>query len=114
MLTLKSILELGGYKVIIDPHPGLHPDRVGNPPGNDNPYEWDAMMLTDDRIAIRSNSWSCAYGAAHEIAEREYNYCHSADMFCRQANIMAQWIELMGDRVNEYNRISKPSRKDGT
>lgn len=44
-------------------------------------------------IAIVADSWDYAYSASHEIAECEYGFKHTADMFCQQANILSRWIK---------------------
>lgn len=52
-------------------------------------------------MAIMGDSWDHAYSASHEIAEWEYGFNHSADMFCMQANILARWIRLIASEGSE-------------
>ncbi len=44
-------------------------------------------------IAVRpgGDEWCNAYSVSHEISEVEYNFQHSVDMFCYQANLLARW-----------------------
>ena len=43
-------------------------------------------------VALQGDVWNYAYSAAHEIAELEYDFVHSAEMFCKQCNILSDWI----------------------
>lgn len=43
-------------------------------------------------LAILDDSWQWCYAAAHEIAEAQHGFDHSARMFAEQANILARWL----------------------
>jgi hypothetical protein len=86
-LKLSDVIKEAGYEVVIDPVPGLHPDALGDT-GDIGVL---AQLLSGKRIAIKVDSWDCAYGASHEICEDEHHFNHSEDLFIDQCNLLHKW-----------------------
>jgi hypothetical protein len=79
-----------GYTLEVCAQPWHHAQRLGNPLKGA-----PAVVCEDGVIACLEDSWDHCYSVAHEIAEAAYGFEHSADMFCRQANILARWAKQL-------------------
>jgi hypothetical protein len=96
---VEAILHEGYWPRIVK-----YPARVKNGLGKGFPYMQARVyelsrpkVLSNGQrfyfgIAIKDNSWDHAYSVSHEIAEHRWNFKHSADMFCEQANLLARWL----------------------
>lgn len=79
-----------------------HPARVSGGLGKGFSYMKARVYRSKNGtigIAACSDSWDNAYSVSHEIAEYDYGFNHSADMFCMQANLLARWC--MGCLIND-------------
>lgn len=105
--TLFNAIEDQGYQPSILLEPSLVKNALGDL--NDGSYAKvfrlpKSVWLPNDKIAyygiaMKENSWGLAYQAAHEIAEHQHGFQHTAEMFCAQANLLADWIvKLTHDR----------------
>jgi hypothetical protein len=89
-MKLSDLVESEGWRFVVHPEPS-ELDVLGDPP---EPCTADTLVCVDDDgpfIAAAADTLDLVYSAAHEIAEHRHGFVHSADMFCEQANILANW-----------------------
>lgn len=91
---LSDAIRALGYEFLVTD------DLISTPGGLGTPFPGigaRAYQQTDGRlgIAVKDDCWDYAYSAAHEIAEVQYGFQHTADMFCMQANILNWWVRRL-------------------
>lgn len=87
-MTLSTAVAAEGFTLIIDPKPGIRPDRIGDA----GPAAF-AQLCEGNVIACVSDSWDWAYAVAHEIAEARTTQSHGDEMWSEQCNLMSRWIK---------------------
>jgi hypothetical protein len=78
-----------------------HPARVSGGLGKGFAYMKARVYRNKNSlvgIAACSDTWDNAYSVSHEMAEYEYGFNHSADMFCMQANLLARWCTRLSSK----------------
>lgn len=88
--TLFDAIRDHGYIPVIHSRPERAKGALGSPaPGA---Y---AAILSGRRIAVKADSWQYVYAVTHEIAEHIWGFEHSKEMFCEQANMLAEWLQAV-------------------
>lgn len=90
-MKLSAAVNKLGYSLLIDKNMHNRDDILGNPyiTGTE-----EALICQNNVICVLDDSWDYSYSVSHEIAEYEYNFQHSEELFTHQANILAYWHKL--------------------
>jgi hypothetical protein len=86
--ALKGLVESEGYTFVLDPNPAQRPDGLG-----DSIQHATARVCAGNVLACTSDTFDCAYSAAHEIAEHQLGFNHSVEVFAFQAMLLSRWLK---------------------
>lgn len=90
MYTLKQAVEDESFEFIVDSQPGCHKNAIGIPAPI--VHKW-AQLLTKNRLACVSNSWTCARAAAKELALAFEADQTKVDDYATY--LLAKWLERL-------------------
>ena len=106
MVKLSTCIRALGYAVVITARPHHVPGVLGKAANRTA-----RAFYTDELgygVAVRADSWECAYATSHEIAEMRNGFKHSEQTFSEQCNFLHAWHMLRSGRRPRWLK-----RKDG-
>ncbi len=119
-LTLSSLAQRYGFKLVLEDAPELRKDFLGEP---GEAGDTDAQVCRGGIIAVRRDKespkeipWQRAYTVAHEIAEVRHGFRHIEEMWAHQSNILASWVMDLGVALDTVTKVLEleRARKRGT